>query len=38
MLPIQIMVSINHTTSDKFSFILFFYDSQEYRSYLAVDN
>ncbi|CAD8181772.1 unnamed protein product [Paramecium pentaurelia] len=37
MLPIQIMISMNQTNYDKFSFLTFFYESQDYRSYLVVD-
>ncbi|CAD8162754.1 unnamed protein product [Paramecium octaurelia] len=37
MMPIQIMISMNQTNYDKFSFLTFFYESQDYRSYLVVD-
>ncbi|CAD8093057.1 unnamed protein product [Paramecium sonneborni] len=37
MMPIQIMISMNQTNYDKFSFLTFFYESLDYRSYLVVD-
>ncbi|CAD8082515.1 unnamed protein product [Paramecium sonneborni] len=37
MMPIQIMISMNQTNYDKFSFLTFFYESLDYRSYIVVD-
>ncbi|CAD8081909.1 unnamed protein product [Paramecium sonneborni] len=36
MLPIEMMVGLNQSSSQTFSFLIFFYEQMDYRSYLVV--
>ncbi|CAD8075501.1 unnamed protein product [Paramecium primaurelia] len=37
MLPIEMMVGLNQSSSQTFSFLIFFYEQMDYRSYLVVN-